>query len=190
MARPHRRVAGPVHNRVMHDAAPVTTRSRPFAWRRWLFWLGLALCGIALGAEPPPAAKTQPTIVLDKALSAAGTGTTYPAGMPTHAITLPDDWAKTYPGHDGMVGYRVAFRFAEAALPDELLGLYVDRACTNLQVLLNGSLIYSGGRMVEPITRHCGPPQLITLPPALLNPRGNALDLRIVGHPAESVGSI
>ena len=174
----------------MHDAAPVTTRSRPFVWRRWLFWLGLALCGIALGAEPPPAAKTQPTIVLDKALSAAGTGTTYPAGMPTHAITLPDDWAKTYPGHDGMVGYRVAFRFAEAALPDELLGLYVDRACTNLQVLLNGSLIYSGGRMVEPITRHCGPPQLITLPPALLNPRGNALDLRIVGHPAESVGSI
>ena len=128
--------------------------------------------------------------MLDKALSAAGSGTTFPGGVPTTAITLPDDWAKTNPGHDGMVWYRVAFRFAEATLPDELLALYVERACTNLQVLLNGHLIYSGGRMVEPITRNCGRPQLITLPPALLNPRGNALDLRVLGHPAESVGSI
>jgi two-component system sensor histidine kinase UhpB len=174
----------------MHDAAPVTARSRPFAWPRWLFWLGLALAGAALSAEPTPAAKTQPTIVLDKALSAPGTGTASPAGMPTTAITLPDDWAKTYPGHDGIVAYRVAFRFAEATLPDELLGIYVERACTNLQVLLNGHLIYSGGRMVEPVTRNCGRPQLITLPPALLNRHGNALDLRVLGHPAQSVGSI
>ena len=110
--------------------------------------------------------------------------------MPTTAVTLPDDWAITNPGHDGLVSYRVAFRFAEATLPDELLALYVDRACTNLQVLLNGHLIYSSGRMAEPISRNCARPQLITLPPALLNPHGNSLDLRVLGHPAESVGSI
>ena len=138
--------------------------------------------------RPEPAA--QPTIVLDKALSVASSGTTFPGGEPTTAVTLPDDWARTNPGHDGPVWYRVAFRFAEATLPDELLALYVERACTNLQVLLNGHLIYSGGRMVEPITRNCGRPQLITLPPALLNPRGNTLDLRVLGHPAESVGSL
>ena len=89
-----------------------------------------------------------------------------------------------------MVWYRVAFRFAEATLPDELLALYIERACSNLQVHLNGSLIFSGGRMVEPVTRNCGRPQLVTLPPALLNPRGNVLDLRVLGHPLERVGSI
>ena len=170
----------------MHDAASVAARRRPAAWRRWL----LALCLAGGSAAPSADPATQPTIVLDKALSAAGSGTTFPGSVPTTAVTLPDDWAKTNPRHDGLVWYRVAFRFAEATLPDELLALYVERACTNLQVLLNGHLIYSGGRMVEPITRNCGRPQLITLPPALLNPHGNALDLRVLGHPAESVGSI
>ena len=170
----------------MHDAASVAARRRPAAWRRWLLVLSLAIGSAAPNAEPA----AQQTIMLDKALAAASSGTTFPGGVPTTAITLPDDWAKTNPEHDGMVWYRVAFRFAEATMPDDLLALYVERACTNLQVLLNGHLIYSGGRMIEPITRNCGRPQLITLPPALLNPRGNALDLRVLGHPVESVGSI
>ena len=170
----------------MHDTASRAAGQQPPLWRRWLLVLCLAFGPTASPADPAG----QPTIVLDKALSLAGSGTTFPGNEPTTAVTLPDDWAKTNPGHDGPVWYRVAFRFAEATLPDELLALYVERACTNLQVLLNGHLIYSGGRMLEPITRSCGRPQLITLPPALLNPHGNALDLRVFGHPAESVGSI
>jgi len=170
----------------MQDAASVAARRRPPAWQRWLVALCLASGGAALAADPA----AQPTIVLDKALSAAAGGSAFPKGVPTTSVTLPDDWAKTNPGHDGAVWYRVAFRFAEATLPDELLALYLDHACTNLQVLLNGNLIYSGGRMVEPITRNCARPLLITLPPALLHPHGNALDLRVLGHPAESVGSI
>ena len=170
----------------MQDAASVAARRRSPAWQRWLVALCLVSAGAALAADPA----AQPTIVLDKALSAAAGGSAFPKGVPTTSVTLPDDWAKTNPGHDGAVWYRVAFRFAEATLPDELLALYLDHACTNLQVLLNGNLIYSGGRMVEPITRNCARPLLITLPPALLNPHGNALDLRVVGHPAQSVGSI
>jgi signal transduction histidine kinase len=171
----------------MHDAVSVAARRRPAAWRRWLLALCLAGSSVALHADPA----AQPTIVLDKALSATGgTGSAFPGDVSTIGVSLPDDWAKTNPGHDGMVWYRVAFRFSEATLPDELLALYVDRACANLQVLLNGHLIYSGGRMVEPITRNCTRPQLITLPPALLNPRGNALDFRVLGHPVESVGSV
>ena len=177
---------GPVHNRAMHDAVSVAARRRPPAWQRWLLAACLASGSAALAADPA----AQPTIVLDQALSTASVGTAFPSGVPTTSVTLPDDWAKTNPGHDGAVWYRVAFRFAEATLPDELLALYLDRACTNLQVLLNGHLIYSGGRMVEPVTRNCARPVLITLPPALLNPNGNALDLRVLGHPAQSVGSI
>src|SRR3954464_2579853 len=122
----------------MDDAAIGTARRRAPACQRWLLALGLAC--IAAPREPQPA--TQPTIVLDKALSAVGSGTVFPAGAPTSAVTLPDDWARSNPGYDGIVWYRVAFRFAEATLPDELLALYVDRACTNLQVLLNGHLIF------------------------------------------------
>ena len=186
MAPRYRAAAGPAHNRGMHAATAVAAGRKPPGWRRWLLALCLA-CGCATAPSEPA---VQPTIILDKALSVASSGTTFPGGEPTTGVTLPDDWARTNPGHDGPVWYRVAFRFAEATLPDELLALYVERACTNLQVLLNGHLIYSGGRMVEPITRNCGRPQLITLPPALLNPRGNTLDLRVLGHPAESVGSI
>jgi len=167
-------------------AAPVPVRRRPSAWRYWLLALCLGSACAALDAEPT----TQPTARLDRALAAISAGTVFPAGVPTASVALPDDWATTNPHHDGVVWYRVAFRFAEATLPDELLALYVDRACTNLQVLLNGHLIFSGGRMVEPTTRNCARPQLITLPPALLNANGNALDLRVVGHPVERVGSI
>ncbi len=172
----------------MDDVATVAARRRLPAWQRWLLALGLACGAAGLHSEPSPT--TQPTVALDKALSAVGAGAVFPAGVPTTSVTLPDDWARTYPGHDGIVWYRVAFRFAEGTLPDELLALYVDRACTNLQVLLNGHLIFSGGRMVEPTTRNCARPQLVTLPPALLNPRGNSLDLRVIGHPAGSVGSV
>ena len=170
----------------MHDAAFVAARRWPVAWQRWLLALCLACSSGALHADP----SAQPTIVLDKALSVAGSETSFPGGAPATAVTLPDDWARSNPGHDGLVSYRVAFRFAEATLPDDLLALYVDRACTNLQVQLNGHLIYSGGRMAEPVTRNCVRPLLITLPPALLYPNGNALDLRVLGHPAESAGSV
>ena len=82
--------------------------------------------------------------------------------------TLPDDWAESRPGFDGSVWYRARFRLDESAGPDDLLALYIERACSNVQVHLNGALIFSGGRMVEPVTRNCARPQLVTLPPALL----------------------
>ena len=173
----------------MDDAATVAARRRPTAWQRALLALGFACAAVAAAlAEPAPT--TQPTIILDKAVAAPSSGSAFPVGVPVTSVTLPDDWARSNPGADGIVWYRVAFRFAESTLPDELLALYVDRACTNLQVVLNGHLIFSGGRMIEPTTRNCARPQLITLPPALLNPRGNSLDLRVVGHAAEGVGSV
>jgi len=43
--------------------------------------------------------------------------------------------------------------------------------------------------MVDPVTRNCSRPQLVTLPPALLRPGDNVLDLRVFGHPLERVAS-
>jgi len=43
--------------------------------------------------------------------------------------------------------------------------------------------------MAEPVTRNCSRPQLVTLPPALLRPRDNVLDLRVQGHPLSHVAA-
>jgi signal transduction histidine kinase len=43
--------------------------------------------------------------------------------------------------------------------------------------------------MVEPVTRNCARPQLVTLPPALLRSGENIVDLRVVGHPLERVAA-
>jgi hypothetical protein len=104
-------------------------------------------------------------------------------------VALPDHWALSHPGFAGSVWYRTSFRLGDGGAPDELLALYIERACSNLQVHLNGALIFSGGRLAEPVTRNCSRPQLVTLPPALLRADANILDLRVVGHPQERVAS-
>ena len=140
--------------------------------------------------SPARAEPTAPSVVINKALTVISTGTSFPVGATVLPVTLPDRWPATTPGHEGSVWYRTAFRFAGAVMPGELLALYIDRACSNLQVYLNGQLIFSGGRMVEPVTRNCSRPQMVTLPAALLLADGNAVDIRVQGHPLERVGSV
>ena len=109
-----------------------------------------------------------PTLVIERALTATTSDGRFPGAAALSPIALPDDWADSRPGYDGLVWYRAASASPRRRCPTSCSRLYVERACTNLQVLLNGHLIYSGGRMAEPITRNCRRPQLITLPPALL----------------------
>jgi two-component system sensor histidine kinase UhpB len=104
-------------------------------------------------------------------------------------VHLPDDWAVTRPRFDGSVWYRAEFDRPPARTPDDLQALYVERACSNLEVWLNGQKVYSGGRMDEPVTRNCQYPQLVTLPSALLREHGNLLDLHVRGHALERVAA-
>jgi signal transduction histidine kinase len=130
--------------------------------------------------------------VLDRAVVVPGAGDAFPDAQAGVTVPLPDDWARTRPGQGGSVWYRVHFEVAQPTQPPpggELLGLLVERACTNVQVQLNGQLVHSGGRMDEPITNNCNRPQLVSLPAALLQPGTNTLDLRLVGHPLAEVAS-
>jgi two-component system, NarL family, sensor histidine kinase UhpB len=56
-------------------------------------------------------------------------------------------------------------------------------------VVLNGQRLYSGGRMSDPLDADCERPRLVALPAALLEERGNRLDLRLAGYPLDWVGS-
>jgi two-component system sensor histidine kinase UhpB len=154
----------------------------------WL--LACAAASAAAGAATAPGFLFDAGIkVIDQALSAASSDRRFPADAPVQPVALPDDWAVSRPGFAGSVWYRTRFRLGDIVGPEELLALYIERACSNVQVHLNGALIFSGGSMTEPVTRNCGRPQLVTLPPALLRSGENIVDLRVVGHARERVAS-
>ena len=149
-----------------------------------LMWLA-AMLPLAARADEAPG-----VVVIDKALSV-----TTPAGMPVSftsaavAVKLPDDWAETRPRFEGSVWYRAYVDRPANVDSHELMAIYIERVCSNLELYLNGQRIFSGGRMSEPVTRNCNYPQLITLPGALLQERGNLIEWQVQGHALQRVAS-
>jgi two-component system sensor histidine kinase UhpB len=137
-----------------------------------LLWLGCQLAAHA-GA-----------VLLDRAEAAVQPA---PGAQPAwQEVRLPHDWEHTFPGHTGYVWYRAAFQMPAE---DGLLGVYIQRACTNAEVYLNGELIGSGGNMAPPFTRNCYYPQLFQLPRSLLKPGANELRVRLAGFSANEVSA-
>jgi two-component system, NarL family, sensor histidine kinase UhpB len=101
-------------------------------------------------------------------------------------VPLPHDWEKTFPGRSGTAVYRLAF---DAPADAGLQAVYLQRACTNVEVFLNGELVGSGGNMAPPVTRNCYYPQLFALPRPLLRPQGNELRIHLAGFAAASVSA-
>ncbi|HKX94201.1 MAG TPA: ATP-binding protein, partial [Methylibium sp.] len=110
-----------------------------------------------------------------------------PGAVPAAAVTvaLPHDWQAA---DLRAAWYRMSFD-APAVPPATLLAAYIPRACANFELHLNGQLLYRAGRMVEPLTRGCYHPQLVTLPAGLLQAEGNRLELRLVGEPLPRVAA-
>ena len=145
-------------------------------------------CLIALAAAPAFAAG-EPVLVIDRAVSVQSVGEPGSLTQITLPVALPDDWSVTRPRFEGVVWYRTGFDRPEGVDSHELMALYIERVCSNLEIYLNGQRIFSGGRMGEPVTRNCHYPQLVTLPGALLLERGNTLDLQVQGHALQRVAS-
>jgi two-component system sensor histidine kinase UhpB len=142
---------------------------------------GLAACTITIAADP------QESVTVTQALAVTSAAETFPGDQPTLSVTLPDDWAQSRPGYEGSVWYRL--RFDTTRLHAPLLAAYIERACSNAEVHLNGHLIYSGGRMRDPVTRNCYHSQLVTLPNGLLKALDNRLDVQVAGSPLNRVSA-
>ncbi|MBP6901985.1 MAG: sensor histidine kinase [Burkholderiaceae bacterium] len=143
----------------------------------WLLWL------LPLG--PLQAAGVQQ---LDRALVIEATPGQAPDWTRARRLQLPDDWAENPPGPSGQRWYRLNLQ-GPADADTTLWALYIERACSVLQLRLNGQLLHDGGRFAEPVTRHCHRPQLITVPAALLLPGDNQLELRVRGFARSEVTS-
>lgn len=163
--------------------------NRPLPGAAWRVLL-LAALAFALGLGAAAArAQADEVLTIAEALVGEADVERFPEDTTTAPVTLPDDWSISRPRYDGRLWYRVRFTPPQALQRGELLALYVERVCSNLEVYLNGRRIFSGGRMDEPVTRNCHYPQLVTLPGGLLLSSGNVIDLRVAGHSAQRVAS-
>jgi signal transduction histidine kinase len=134
----------------------------------------------------PAAAKT---LRITEAIAAAADSASFPAEVPARRVRLPDEWVSSRPGSGGPVWYRLSFTAPGPRENSDLLALYIEQVCANVEVFLNGQLVHSGGSMSEPITRNCNHPQLVSLPAALVGPGLNTLDLKVAGHALAQVAS-
>ncbi|MCP5287221.1 MAG: sensor histidine kinase [Burkholderiaceae bacterium] len=131
-----------------------------------LIWLGLAAA--------PAMATVQ---VLDRAQVTAASASTPPAA-PGAERPLPDLWAQ---GADSQVHwYRVPLAPLDASQPQ---ALYVERACTRLQVFVDGRLFWRTGTASA-----CPGPLLLPLP-LTDGSAPQVLDLRVEGAPLSHVAS-
>jgi signal transduction histidine kinase len=158
---------------------------RPLLIPAWLLLAAL----LALMA-PAAGAAEGPVTVLNSATVAPVGPDGRAAFNVARTVSLPDDWWASHPREDGPMWYRLHFDTpVQPGNPDRLFAAYIERACSNLRVRLNGFLVHSGGRMTEPVTRNCYRPQLITLPSGLLRAGGNTLDIEVMGYALQKVSA-
>ncbi len=148
----------------------------------------MALGCIVLLIAVPGRAQAQ-SVRVHSALAVVSDSPVFPTSPLPTRVDLPDDWSRSRPGSSGPVWYRISFTAPGLRESGDLLALYIEQVCTNVEVFLNGQLVHSGGQMREPITQNCNHPQLVSLPAALIAPGLNALDLKVVGHPLSHVAS-
>lgn len=166
---------GSAHGRALADSRTKTVTA---SIGRLLLFAALAL---ALWATGP--ATAQP-LRFAEALASWDQSETPPLHWPDR-VQLPNDWSAVPAQFQGHRWYRL--RFADPMI--ELPAVYLDRACTNVEIWVNGVLVGSGGQMVEPYSRNCYYPQLFVIPRGLLTPTDNYLDVRLAGYPLAQVAA-
>ena len=155
---------------------------------------GLTGPGVPTSQAQTPSRAQAAVQWLRQAQTLAGSGAQPPADWAGgRAVSLPDEWSAGRASAQGELWYRLTLASptlaVQATADNRLYGLYVERACSVLQVWLNGQLLHDGGSFDEPVTRNCHRPQLVSVPAALLLAGPNTVALRIKGYDLAEVSS-
>lgn len=92
-------------------------------------------------------------------------------------VTLSDAWHKS--NREGTWVYQVAFEGSNTLEP---WGLYLPRIGNRASLTLNGGLVGQLGAMTADTSDYSRRPQYFSLPPDLLRPAGNTLELTVQGE--------
>ncbi len=182
--------------------APVREPMRRSTWW-WIALSGLALAVVVAllllalnretnklgrGVDPVTRKAVVPEVhALEQAAVVEADGPVFPEAQPSRALRLPDEWSANHPRRSGAVWYRFQVPAPDLPSGDQIMAVYIERACSNVEVHFNGHLLYRGGRMSEPYARNCFRAHVIPLPTALVRQGDNTLDMKVVGYPIRQV---
>ncbi len=105
-------------------------------------------------------------------------------------VTLPDNWSEHWRDYNGVVWYRIQWRWLCDKNTDPLAFPvvtipYISMAGT---VILNKDVLWSDRHLSEPLSRSWNRPISLTIPVSALNDGMNVLWVRVVGLAAQSPG--
>jgi signal transduction histidine kinase len=166
---------------MIRPAGPLALMS--CVWRRALTVIAFLACAAAWAQSGDELSVQR---ITDALVADDRGGARFPGDGSARPARLPDEWAISRPGVDTPRWYRLRFDAPERG---QMLGLLIERVCANVQVQLNGQTLHAAGRMQAPISMDCERPLLVALPAALLEGRGNTIDLRLAGYALEQMAS-
>ena len=127
------------------------------------------------------------TVLLDRAEAARSD---WNAAAPPAAgwvpVTLLDVWQQRWPGHDGVVWYRLHWHQDDPRRPTALLADYMSLSGA---IYVNGEAVARDPSLVEPLSRTWNSPHYVLLPPSLLRAGENTVLLRVSGLSAYQPGA-
>ncbi|MDA7418440.1 ATP-binding protein [Xenophilus arseniciresistens] len=143
---------------------------------RLLGWV-CGLLALAGAAQAQSASPVPPAFERIEAVHSDWSATAPPQAGWTE-VSLPDQWIARWPGHEGVVWYRLRWQQADATQP---VALMIDSITMAGAVSVNGLLIAQDSHLVEPLSRSWNRPRHWLIAPPLLRPGVNELLVRVSG---------
>lgn len=125
--------------------------------------------------------------LISSAWFTVGNESVFPSDKTATVVALPDEWASSRPNESRSGWYRIHFETPAKLGVNQLLGAYVERACTQIEIYLNGQLLYRAGEKKLTLSRQCYLSHVVALPRFLLRNGENQLDYRLTGYLLEQV---